>query len=306
MTGFSLYKNFLAMHGIVGGDLLPPISERLLIYFVAFCHSVRNLKHGTIKLYLCGVRFAFISQGGPNPLVDCAGATYSGLATVLRAVKRVAAPICKPRLPITFTVLRNLVNVLRRGVYSPFTDALLEAACVTAFFGFLRCGEFTVRTSFCSNSNLIVGHVVFDASSTSACITLQASKTDPFRQGVKIQLFCTGGTTCPVHALATYARLRTGATTDPAEPFFVEEGGSALTRSFFITKLKELLQRIGLDPALYNGNSFRIGAATTAANAQVEDHLIQTLGRWASNCYSRYIRTEPSTLCRAQRQMCFF
>ena len=176
--------------------------------FCCFCHTVRGLSHGTIKLYLCGVRFACITQGLPNPLVDSTGAMLPGLATILRAVKRSTTPVAKPRLPITFPVLRSLVFALRRGVFGPFTDTMLEAACVAAFFGFLRCGEFTVRSAFCSTTDLVVGCVSLDASTVSAYITLQASKTDPFRHGVNIQLFCTGQVICPVHALATYATLR--------------------------------------------------------------------------------------------------
>ena len=35
----------------------------------------------------------------------------------------------------------------------------------------------------------------------------------------------------------------------------------------------------------------RIGAATSAYAARLEDHLIQTLGRWSSDCYKTYIHT---------------
>ena len=69
-------------------------------------------------------------------------------------------------------------------------------------------------------------------------------------------------------------------------------------------KMKTLITRLGKDQTVFNGHSFRIGAATAAAAARVEDHLIQTLGRWSSNCYSRYIRTDSSVLKEAHLRMC--
>jgi hypothetical protein len=49
---------------------------------------------------------------------------------------------------------------------------------------------------------------------------------------------------------------------------------------------------------LLNGHSFRIGAATTPAEHKVEDHLIQTLGRWVSQSYVRYCHTAHSIIKR--------
>ena len=37
------------------------------------------------------------------------------------------------------------------------------------------------------------------------------------------------------------------------------------------------------------------GAATSAAAVGLPDHFIQTLGRWTSQAYRRYIRTAPDT-----------
>ena len=303
-TGFRLFRHFLTMHGEASGLQLPPINEQVLVSFVAFCHKMRGLSHGTIKLYLCGIRYSYVRQGLPNPLCDSAGNLLPSLATVLRAVKKSVKTPGNPRLPITFDVLLRIVQVLRSGIFTPFINSMLEAACVTAFFAFLRCGEFTVRSAFCPNVNLSVSSVVLDPSTSSASITIPSSKTDPCRQGVCLRLFCTERMVCPVHALASYLNYRVIKTTAAKEPLFLEDGGKPLSRTFFIAKLKFLLLKLGLNQELYNGHSFRIGAATSAAKARVEDHLIQTLGRWASNCYMRYIRTDADVLRRAQCSMC--
>ncbi|CAC5393135.1 unnamed protein product [Mytilus coruscus] len=43
----------------------------------------------------------------------------------------------------------------------------------------------------------------------------------------------------------------------------------------------------GFNPDHYNGHSLRIGAATTASKAHIEDHLVKVLGLWSSDSYCR-------------------
>ena len=85
-------------------------------------------------------------------------------------------------------------------------------------------------------------------------------------------------------------------------PLFVDSDLTVLTRNRFIGYVHHLLSRLGTDVSRYNGHSFRIGAATSAA-AGVEDHLIQLLGRWSSTCYTRYIHTSEEALKKAQQKM---
>ena len=61
-----------------------------------------------------------------------------------------------------------------------------------------------------------------------------------------------------------------------------------------------MLDKLGFSRDSYNGQSFRIGAATAAHEARIEDHLIQTLSRWSSDCYTRYIYTSPKVSQQAQ------
>ena len=56
-----------------------------------------------------------------------------------------------------------------------------------------------------------------------------------------------------------------------------------LTKSRFVEMVRARLVRVGISHTGYSGHSFRIGAATTAAQAGIPDSAIQALGRWSSS-----------------------
>jgi len=55
-----------------------------------------------------------------------------------------------------------------------------------------------------------------------------------------------------------------------------------------------LLSRAGLDQSQFASDSFRIGAATTAAAAGIPVWMIKSSGCWTSNVYLSYIHRSPS------------
>ena len=68
-------------------------------------------------------------------------------------------------------------------------------------------------------------------------------------------------------------------------------------------KIRAGLQAVGLPESNFAGHSFRIGAATAAANAGIEDSVICTLGRWSSSAFLTYIRTPREQLARFSRTL---
>ena len=95
----------------------------------------------------------------------------------------------------------------------------------------------------------------------------------------------------------------TCAITDYAGPLFCYSNGVPLSRSQFTKELRTLLAQGGHHPAHYAGHSFRIEAATTAASQGLPHWLIQTLGRWSSDCYLRYIRTPIHVLTDVSKRL---
>jgi hypothetical protein len=88
------------------------------------------------------------------------------------------------------------------------------------------------------------------------------------------------------------------------DPLFVEEHSIVLSRNYFISIFKALLSYLGFVLSDYSVHSFRIGAATTCASNCIQDHMMQTLGRWKLNCFMRYIRTSYRDINSAQKMTC--
>ncbi len=114
-------------------------------------------------------------------------------------------------------------------------------------------------------------------------VFLRYSKTDQFGSG---GLGRTGQTLCPIAAVLSYLAVHP----NHPGPLFVSPAGIPLSRGHLVAAVREALHSHGIDTSLYSGHSFRIGAATTAAQAGIGDAVIKQLGMWKSSAYSTYIR----------------
>ena len=130
-------------------------------------------------------------------------------------------------------------------------------------------------------------------------IHLRTSKTDQYGQGVNIYLGRTGSDLCPVSALLAYLAARGN---EPG-PLFKLRDGRFLTKDLFITRVRSALSVLGYDKSSYAGHSFRIGAATTAAERGIEDSVIKMLGRWESSAYQLYVRASQQVLSSISRRL---
>ena len=201
------------------------------------------------------------------------------------------------RLPITPTILRNMHRALSEG--NIVTDTkMLWAASVMCFFGFFRSGEITVPnlSSFDDNKHLAWGDVAIDDPSNPQVlqVRLKVSKTDQLGKGVEVYLGKIDCSICPVAGVLDYMAARG----TEKGPFFRFKNGQPLTKSKFTAKVREVLTTIGLPQEHFAGHSFRIGAATAAAQAGIEDSTIRIMGRWNSAAFLTYIRTPRAQLAK--------
>lgn len=269
-----------------------PITESTLCRYVAFLTP--SLCYQSIKSYLSAVRHFQIMSGGPDP----AFSSFAHLDYVLKGIRRAGRE--KPRrnrLPITPELLCQIWQVWNKDPLD-FDRTMLWAAFCLGFFGFMRAAEFTCPSKEAFSCLMLTpADVQVDShtSPTRMAVHLRQSKTDPFGVGTTLHLGATGRTLCPVAAVLAYLAIRP----QSVGPLFVFHDGSTLSRPRLVRSLREALRAVGVDDSSYSGHSFRIGAATAAAKAGLNDSLIQTLGRWKSSAFTLYIRTPWQQLVSA-------
>ena len=132
--------------------------------------------------------------------------------------------------------------------------------------------------------------VKFDNEGTGSLITMSVHITNYKHSDLKPKTISIIGNLenqlCPVKAVNNYLAL----SQHKVGPLFQFPCGTPVSYFYFNSSLKSLLSFIGLDPAVYKGHSFRIGAATAAAARGVPQTVIQSMGRWKSDAVKNYIR----------------
>lgn len=180
---------------------------------------------------------------------------------------------------------------------------MLWAAATLAFFGFMRSGELTVPSTggFIPGVHLSWQDVATDSlmEPTVLKVRLKMSKTDQMRQGCTLVVGRTGSKLCPVAAVLGFM----AASGRRQGPLFQYASGKPLTQAGFVVELKSALERQGVCSEGYSGHSFRIGAATTAAEVGIGDAVIQQLGRWKSAAYKGYVQPKREALAGIPRRM---
>ena len=267
-----------------------PVTEYLLCCFATFMAN-EGLVPQSIKSYLAAVRNMQLSLGLPDPREQSAFPVLKRVQTGISRARLGRQQPSRIRLPITGQVLRRVKAELEQSSHPERT--VIWAVCCVAFFGFFRLGELLLpsQDAFNPRLHLAWGDVAVDDACNPRMVRchLKQSKTDQLGRGVDVVLGKTGLDLCPVAAALGYIALRG----DQLGPFFLTASKVPLSKSDFIGTV---LGRIGLPAEDYAGHSFRIGAATSAALAGVEDSTIQLLGRWRSAAFLRYIQTPHERL----------
>ena len=278
-------------------DDILPASPNTLMAFAA--ELARTCKYHTIKNYLSAVRNLHLENGHPDPTTN-----NFGLDRVLQGIKRHKGTAKRTRFPITLEILTSIKPFLFL-THNRRDATMLWASFTLAFFGFLRCSEFTCPTqkTFQPQKHLCSSDVSFLpdlASPTYIEVRIKHSKTDQYGQGATLSIATSDSPICAVQALKEYITI---CNPQANQPLFRFASGKFLTLPLVTSTLRQCLKYLNVSSEKYASHSFRIGAATTAAEKGIPPWLIKVLGRWESDCFSIYIATPKNVLLSVAPRM---
>ena len=182
-----------------------------------------------------------------------------------------------------------------------FEHARDWCACLLAFFGLLRIGEYM-------DGRLHHRHV--QITPHGVIITIAFSKTSNLPATVTIAQ--RDDRLCPARALAHYLQFfpLLSLPNNPDDPLFVTrtQGAARLaatSRDEFIANVRRLIRAAfpDRDAYAYAGHSFRRGGATAMLLAGVPQDVLRMHGRWSSEAYRAYIEDSVATRLVATRAL---
>ncbi|XDV36891.1 hypothetical protein PO909_006605 [Leuciscus waleckii] len=224
----------------------------------------------------------------------------TSIRLLLKGLAKSSSKQIDKRLPITLPLLHKFISSVRNGLFSFYINILLEAVFLAAFYGFMRPGEFSSDTNkFDPTRGISFSDICF--SSNSFTLVLKHSKNDAQASGVTLSFPKINNNFCPFTSMVKFLKIRPK--TSNYAPLFILPNGAPLSKGWFRTQLNSVVKSCSLSPSLYTGHSFRIGAATTAADRGISTSAIKVLGRWSSSAFESYIRPDSKTILQAQQAL---
>lgn len=244
--------------------------------------SCRRLNPRTVVCYLSGIsRCLEPSYPSVNLLTNS-----PPVRRVLRSCLKSFSPPVKRAQPF----LLSDFDIAVKNSSSSYDDCLFLCLLSFGFAGLHRLGEITVPDSTAlrdPRASILRTSLLVSCPPTHFEYILPYSKVDQFHLGQSIVIYSNPHkSACAVSHLFKYLSFRDKIW--PTLPqLFLTSSGESPTRSWFLRRFHPLF------PFQKTGHSLRSGGATYLANRGVDMALIKEAGRWSSNAFELYIRSNP-------------
>ena len=218
------------------------------------------------------------------------------LSTITKSC-RVLNDRLKVRLPIQIKLLELILFEVERTYCDkqPYLMKLYKTAFILGYYGMMRVGELTVNSQ--TNHTVKACDVHIGSNKDKILVILRSSKThgkESYPHEIKISAIKQTGEKkirffCPFKVLREYNADRGNYLTDD-EPFLIFRDRSGMKAVQFRETLKMMIEKLGLDPSLYNTHSLRSGRSNDMRKFGYSIPAIKRAGRWTSGAVFKYLR----------------
>jgi hypothetical protein len=275
----SQIKSFYAFCLKFGLVPIPAFQETLCCYMTFLSHT---LTASSIPGYMNVIRIIHLEAGYKNPLDK-----NWELKLLHRGILRLLGVPPKQKLPISVEILLKMSS----SIADHPSDIALWAACLVAFFGFMRKSTLIPSADAWTLGKFISRGDVSCFTLSSFLVTVKNSKTIQFGQRVHTLPFvaCPDIRICPVRALLRHLGVSPLPMSAPLFNYVIASGQINFSHTFFVKRLRKCLLDIGENAKDISCHSFRRGGATLAFMAGLSAADIKLRGDWASNAYEKYL-----------------
>ena len=256
---------------------MPALPENLCMFMELMSNTST---YGHCKNVLSSVKYIHTATGYDFP------ANNFGLETTLQGIKRRLKGTPQFVLPIDPVILRRMFTHINTDNSQ---DLSLWCSFLVAFYCLFRKANVVPKDqNFDPECVLTRSDIVVDEVGRNVLIYVNFSKVNQYQKSFHV---------IPIPAnddpaLDLYRhikRLFSTVTVPVTSPAFMYTNTKFVSYKSFTTRLKQLLAKSGLDPALYSGHSFRRGGASYLYGIGGATLMVQVLGDWASQIFTRYL-----------------
>jgi hypothetical protein len=260
-----------------GLDMLPASPESLCLFMELMSNTS---SYGHCKNVLSSVKYIHTATGHKFP------ADNFGLEATLQGIKRRLKGTPQFVLPIDPVILRRMYSNID---ITNTQDLSLWCSFLTAFYCLFRKANTVPKDhNFDPDCVLTRGDIVIDEAGQNVLIYVNFSKVNQYQKifhVIPIPANSDPALDLYRHIKKLFSLVRATRTS----PAFMYSARHFITYRSFTHRLKQLLAKSGLDPALYSGHSFRRGGASYLYGIGGSTLMVQVLGDWASQIFTRYL-----------------
>ena len=274
----------------------PMVEARMdiLLSFGAYCFYHRGNKAVSVKQKMFAIHSFWVEHGYSGPSLTKTNVFKKFVRGMLHLQGGVTTD---PRQPVTAAGLERLFRTLSETLWE---DIRARAFLAVAYCGACRKSEWTHFRW----QDITWSH---DGAASYVRIYLPTEKGLLYRESRHLNIVDLPRVPAVTYLLAWWSHLARGRSWQQwlavhgTDFVFSRYTGSPMNYTDINKYLNQYAVVNNVDPATIKAHSLRIGFTTDLARNNAADRVIQTCGRWNSDCFRRYVRLDEQAVRDARR-----